>query len=251
MSELLDFLAWGQAENLVYHLQRVELEERMQVLAPLKPLAQAVLKGAPEEVSQQWYGPLTEEHRHAAEVVTFPDLNSLLRKVPLSHRFIRESIPELFPDSLTQVFEAWSGLYIKAPKNYDRTAAILRAAEWFDGRYDISLPASRETGFVFLTGRFHLGWVYDVLVQNPMECRHMVRAVFLGPSIKGLSLRHADEIRLPVQTVRGFLLPALCQAEILDRSEIRNWCEIALESKEHSAFEKVWFRQVLDAQEEL
>ncbi|WHS51357.1 hypothetical protein QM007_05200 [Rothia sp. SD9660Na] len=250
MSELLDFLTRGQAENLVNHLQSVEPEERMQVLAPLKPLAQVVLRGAPGEMSQQWYGPLTEEHRHAADVVVFPDVDSLLRQVPLSHRFIRESIPELFPGALAQVFEAWSGLYVKAPKNYDRRAAILRAAEWFDGRYDVSLPASREAGFVFFTGRFHLGWVYDVLVQNPLECRHMVRAVFLGPSAKGLSLRQADEIRLPIHTVREFLLPALCQAEILDRTEVRNWCEIALASKEHSAFEKVWFRQVLDAQTE-
>lgn len=247
MSELLDFLARGQAENLVRHLQYLDPEERVQVLAPLKPLARLLLRGSPEEISQQWYGPLTREHVHAAEVVLFPDLGSLLRRVPSSDRFIVESLPELFPETaLAQVFVAWGRLYVKAPKNHDRAAAILWATEWFNGRFSLSLPASREVGFLFLTGRFRLGWVYDILVEHPHACRHMVRDVFLGPSIKGLSLRQADTCRLPTQTLRDFLLPALCQAEILDPAEVRNWCEFALASQDHSAFEKVWFRQVLD-----
>ncbi|MDY5585475.1 MAG: hypothetical protein SPG61_06790 [Arcanobacterium sp.] len=246
MTESLSFmnlLRWGNAEGIIFALENLSPQERVSALKPLTAVAKKMLTSAAGDFNSDWDGPLSSGHSRSANIILFPTISELKKKIPTDEKFIETDIYTLFPHQLGQIMRAWTHLFAKQLKNYDLQAYLSYAYKWWDYT-DVKIAFDAEFTMTTLHTLTAPQLLEFCLMHEEFAYNLFSAAFHQAPPPKMINLEQIDGGILHSDSIAGLVIPTLIHVGTLKQEEVLAWCEYALEMPERKNSDLAWFRRV-------
>lgn len=238
---------WRQVWPGVAHLQ---ITERTRLRRTVRPIT-AAIDAAPVgelDADGRWGGRLTHGHHlasTAAQLAT-ATLEQATRLHPIDVPLGRQLLPQIFPDDLTVIADAWSDRYHRNPKAWDRNRGIEAMFDWAQQGL-IEPPARPGAVLLLITGvpsTLFARILLTYLLERPVLLRTTLPLLFTTPGIKGASAAQRDACA-DDGGLAGYVIPQLIDRGIWQRDEVSAWCARALEVP-RSEYEFRWFPRLAE-----
>lgn len=236
---------WRDVWPAVSHLPESDRTRLRRVVRPVAAAISAAPTGA-RSAEGQWVGELTAGHHNSATAAllataTLAQAQSLH---PIDMPVARELPPQIFPDGLGEIADAWSDRYHRGPKAWDRIRGIEAMFDW--AQQGLIEPPTRPGAVLLLItgvpGAFFANDLLAYLEARPVLLDATLPALFTTPGIKGASAAQRDA-GMTDGGLAGRVIPELIRRGHWERAQVITWCDTALRVP-RSEYEYRWFRDL-------